>query len=197
MNEGAAKYLENAIFKQAGKAGINSNKGFVNGAKGMIKSAAGWMDGATGGVVGNAMENNGVIQALKKTMSTSGETKKMVNRKLSQEEGDLMHSALNTRRDALNASALEEGADIAGIGAHSNALSAQMDNIAAGKGVNMEQGAFGNVKDYYGNKQKGAARAGITLGAYGAAAVGGRFASGGDLTTNNRGESDIAGIPFI
>ena len=39
MNEGAAKFLENAIFKQAGRAGINSNKGFVNGAKGMVKNA--------------------------------------------------------------------------------------------------------------------------------------------------------------
>ena len=157
----------------------------------------GWMDGATGGIAGNALENNGVLQALKKTMSTSGESKKMVNRKLSAEEGQAMNTALGKRKDLLKADALKEGADIPGLEAHSNALTAQMDSITAGNGVDMNQGAFGNVKDYYGNKQKGAARAGITLGAYGAAAIGGRYANGGTIGTNNRGESDIAGIPLI
>lgn len=56
-----------------------------------------------------------------------------------------------------------------------------------------------NIKDYYteGDASTLAARAGVTAGAYGVGAVGLRYASGGNLTTNANGESDIAGIPFI
>jgi len=56
-----------------------------------------------------------------------------------------------------------------------------------------------NVKNYYteGDASTLAARAGVTAGVYGAGAVGLRYASGGTLTTNASGESDIAGIPFI
>lgn len=56
-----------------------------------------------------------------------------------------------------------------------------------------------NIKNYYTEGDAGtlATRAGVTAGVYGAGAVGLRYASGGNLTTNSNGESDIAGIPFI
>lgn len=40
-------------------------------------------------------------------------------------------------------------------------------------------------------------RAKVAVGAYAGAAVGARVLSGGSLTTNNRGERDIVGVPFI
>lgn len=42
-----------------------------------------------------------------------------------------------------------------------------------------------------------AARNGAALATLGAGAVGLRYASGGTATMNNRGERDIAGIPFV
>ncbi len=58
---------------------------------------------------------------------------------------------------------------------------------------------LGHAKDYYfsGDLGTNAARWGATAGAYGAAAVGTRYMTGGTATTNNRGQRDIAGIPFI
>lgn len=55
------------------------------------------------------------------------------------------------------------------------------------------------VKDYYttGTAGRKATRIGATVGAYGVAAVGTRYMTGGTATTNNRGERDIAGIPFL
>lgn len=57
----------------------------------------------------------------------------------------------------------------------------------------------GQVADYYtkGTGQQIATRAGVTAGAYAGGAIGLRYLSGGTLTTNNQGESDIAGIPFV
>lgn len=56
-----------------------------------------------------------------------------------------------------------------------------------------------NIKSYYteGDASDLATRAGVTAGVYGAGAIGLRYMSGGNLTTNANGESDIAGIPFI
>lgn len=48
----------------------------------------------------------------------------------------------------------------------------------------------------FADPELGKTRLGMTAGAYGAGAVGLRVLSGGDLTHNARGESDIAGIPF-
>lgn len=42
-----------------------------------------------------------------------------------------------------------------------------------------------------------AARNGIPLAAYGAVAGGTRYMSGGSMGTNNQGQRDIAGIPFL
>lgn len=42
-----------------------------------------------------------------------------------------------------------------------------------------------------------AARHGTAPALWGAGAVGIRYATGGNMTTNSRGEQDIAGIPFI
>ena len=55
------------------------------------------------------------------------------------------------------------------------------------------------IKDYYttGTLGRKATRIGATVGAYGVAAVGTRYMTGGSATTNNRGQRDIAGIPFV
>lgn len=57
----------------------------------------------------------------------------------------------------------------------------------------------GHAKDYYfsGDLGTNAMRWGATGAAYGAVAVGTRALTGGSATTNNQGQRDIAGIPFI
>ena len=57
---------------------------------------------------------------------------------------------------------------------------------------------YGNLaKGYFGDETYGGKRVGTVLGAGAATAVGVRYLSGGNLTTNAQGERDIAGIPFI
>ena len=57
---------------------------------------------------------------------------------------------------------------------------------------------YGNLaKGYFGDETYGGKRIGTVLGAGAATAVGVRYLSGGNLTTNAQGERDIAGIPFI
>lgn len=53
------------------------------------------------------------------------------------------------------------------------------------------------AQGYFGDKTYGGTRVKTALGAGAAAAVGVRYLSGGNLTTNAQGEHDIAGIPFI
>ena len=57
---------------------------------------------------------------------------------------------------------------------------------------------YGNLaKGYFGDEVNGGKRIRTVLGAGAATAVGIRYLSGGNLTTNAQGERDIAGIPFI
>ena len=57
---------------------------------------------------------------------------------------------------------------------------------------------YGNLaKGYFGDETYGGKRVGTVLGTGAATAVGIRYLSGGNLTTNAQGERDIAGIPFI
>lgn len=100
------------------------------------------------------------------------------------------------------------------LGATAKQVNATMDSMLTNYGNLIGDGASGakdltqrgqivvnGVKDYYNPSQNGIgttlARAGATLGLYEAGALGVRYASGGTLTTNSNGESDIAGIPFI
>lgn len=53
------------------------------------------------------------------------------------------------------------------------------------------------AKGYFGDKTYGSTRIKTTLGAGAGLAVGTRYLSGGNITTNSMGERDIAGIPFI
>lgn len=71
-------------------------------------------------------------------------------------------------------------------------------NTAPGVGSRLKHAGQG-IKDYYSTGDAGtiAAKVGVSAGVYGAGAVGLRYAGGGTLTRNNRGESDIAGIPII
>lgn len=58
--------------------------------------------------------------------------------------------------------------------------------------INYPQAYF-NSPDFKTN----AVRMGTAVGTYAGAAVGGRYLSGGTLTTDNYGQKNIAGIPFI
>ena len=60
-----------------------------------------------------------------------------------------------------------------------------------------KMGYINFAKGYFGDKQYGGTRIKTVLGAGAATAVGVRYLSGGNLTTNTQGERDIAGIPFI
>ena len=60
-----------------------------------------------------------------------------------------------------------------------------------------KMGYINFAKGYFGDKQYGGTRIKTVLGAGAATAVGVRYLSGGNLTTNAQGERDIAGIPFI
>lgn len=60
-----------------------------------------------------------------------------------------------------------------------------------------KMGYMNFAKGYFGDKQYGGTRIKTVLGAGAATAVGVRYLSGGNLTTNAQGEKDIAGIPFI
>ena len=60
-----------------------------------------------------------------------------------------------------------------------------------------KMGYMNFAKGYFGDKQYGGTRIKAALGAGAATAVGVRYLSGGNLTTNAQGEHDIAGIPFI
>lgn len=59
----------------------------------------------------------------------------------------------------------------------------------------------GGVRDYYSgdsvSKEARMARIGATSGAVAGIGIGSRFLSGGNATTNSKGERDIVGIPFI
>ena len=61
------------------------------------------------------------------------------------------------------------------------------------------KGVLSATKGYFttDDMMTNAVRAGAVAGALGTAAVGGRCLSGGSATVNNRGERDIAGIPFV
>lgn len=58
-------------------------------------------------------------------------------------------------------------------------------------------GIKGTVEGFYTDAEFGDTRFKATLAGAAGIAVGGRLVSGGSLTTNSRGERDIAGIPFI
>lgn len=66
-------------------------------------------------------------------------------------------------------------------------------------GIGKVNYALNVPRAYYGNPDKKIrnTRIAATAGAYVGAAVGGRYLSGGTLTTDSYGRKDIAGIPFI
>lgn len=53
------------------------------------------------------------------------------------------------------------------------------------------------LQGFYGNEELGRTRKTLVRGGVVGAAIGARVLSGGNLTTNSRGEHDIAGIPFF
>ena len=65
--------------------------------------------------------------------------------------------------------------------------------------LNKVQKGFAYAQTYFNNPDKkiAAQRIGTAIGAYAGINAGGRFLSGGTLTTDSYGQKDIAGIPFI
>lgn len=57
--------------------------------------------------------------------------------------------------------------------------------------------AAADVKAYYSNEAFGTRRIVGTIGAYAGLSLGVRSIAGGTATRNNKGERDIAGVPFI
>lgn len=60
-----------------------------------------------------------------------------------------------------------------------------------------KMGYMNFASGYFGDEQYGATRVKAALGAGATAMVGTRYLSGGSFATNNKGERDIVGIPFI
>ena len=58
-------------------------------------------------------------------------------------------------------------------------------------------GAFNTARGYFADETYGKTRGKVALGAAAAAAVGTRYLSGGNLTSNAQGQRDIVGVPFI
>ena len=89
--------------------------------------------------------------------------------------------------------------------AYSKTVAFEKERIAAGKSSDAlkslvtgnKGGAIRTAKAYFGDADKGAARTVGAAGAWMGVSVGGRLVSGGNAVRNNRGESDIAGIPFV
>jgi hypothetical protein len=66
-----------------------------------------------------------------------------------------------------------------------------------GRNANKGIGIKNTAKGYFFDPTYGGTRTKATIGAAAAGAVGVRYLSGGNMTTNSLGEKDIAGIPFI
>lgn len=60
-----------------------------------------------------------------------------------------------------------------------------------------EIGVLASAQGYFGNSKYGGTRIKAAVGAGAAVGLGGRYLSGGNLTTNAQGERDIVGIPFV
>lgn len=58
-------------------------------------------------------------------------------------------------------------------------------------------GVFATAKGYFGDSVHGKTRIKAAAGAVAGVGLGTRYLSGGNLTTNSQGESDIVGIPFV
>lgn len=195
-----AKFIENQIIKQAGKNTINANKGIVNWMKEGGKRAASWIDGGTGGMVGDFLDNNRVVQGAKDIMKRTDAEKNAVRtvKPGTEAEVEALQKSLADKQAKISEQIAKGGDadEIARLQKYSSNIGTQIDNLS-GNGAEIGTTLGSQIKSYYGHQKKGFARAGITLGAYGAAAIGTRYATGGSLGVNNRGESDIAGIPFI
>ena len=58
-------------------------------------------------------------------------------------------------------------------------------------------GVLNTMSGYFGDAKYGGTRIKAAVGAGAAVGLGGRYLSGGNLTTNAQGERDIVGIPFV
>ena len=151
------------------------------------------------------------FSGIGKAMSLNADNINQVARNVARSSG----SSLNTERHALKNSmkGMKAGSkELADATSQLEKMNSQLSGLqstykhgnidsvnAAMKEVTGKDkmGYMNFAKGYFGDKQYGGTRIKTVLGAGAATAVGVRYLSGGNLTTNAQGERDIAGIPFI
>lgn len=187
---------------------ISSNgvvKAIIGSAENSIKSnEEGFLSKMFGGMkegVNDMIESSGVndLGVVKSMMAYEGrgtlgnETRQLADGQMSEVTAGLDKAYADAVKNK-NQSLADE------IQARKDALVDSKGSYEAEPGFFSKAGnVLGQIGDYYtkGDAKDTATKVGVTAGAYGAGAIGLRYLSGGTLTTNNQGESDIAGIPFI
>lgn len=136
-----------------------------------------------GGLLYKGGRQKKVIQDL------TGSQADAIQKSLGKKAGDMMLSTQGVT-DAAKRSAIEN---------HASIISDAAGKVKAGANEMMtDKGMFEMAKEFYTGADGGGAKsAAKRLGATGAGLVGLRYATGGNLTSNGKGEKDIAGIPFI
>lgn len=148
------------------------------------------------------------FSGIGKAVSLSTENVNRVARNVAIREG----AGLMAERNALTKSMDGmKGKELAEAMARKDKLNSQISNLykASNQGMDAvnealsdvtgkdKMGYFRFAQGYFGDKTHGSTRVKTAIGAYAAGAVGTRYLSGGNLTSNAQGERDIAGIPFI
>lgn len=129
------------------------------------------------------------ISKAKKVANTNGVSSEGIKKTFSKIDAraERADRAIEGFRGFVGDSMYSTGADVAyeamGIG----------DVIGSDKALDKAKAA---ISGYFTDPENGKTRI-KALAGYGAGAIGLRYLSGGDLTHNNKGERDIAGIPFI
>lgn len=108
----------------------------------------------------------------------------------------MSENTLNISQDAFDSMVQDFGSKISMYGkAAQSGDFAQYFGREAGSGIGLKNMAKGYFFDPMDNLGK--VRRRTTEAVVGGGLVAGRYTSGGDLTTNSRGERDIVGVPFI
>ena len=195
------------VAKRVAVAGFGDNARIVKDFKhipDMITDSAVRSDlrNAAKTVINDAKSYNGIkeadIKKLDKALSDAG--------KLSGK--DRLTAEVNAYNDAISNAVLKDTDD-----AYKAAINKYYEKDALFKNIPKDGDTYitsGQAEEYFDRKGKGIGVLNMAKGtmynnelrtgaitAYAGIAVGGRLLNGGSLTTNNRGERDIAGIPFI
>jgi hypothetical protein len=165
--------IGNLFTKGEGVGMKNAREVVSNGFSGMTRAEQG---------AGRMQQTAAKLQQQMAALDKSG---------LSEADRDAAKKVLQGRIDSLSAAQKVAGE-------HAGAMQDSMVGGIAdmGKSIGRYFGAT-DMRDQSGRFLTAATRVGAAGGAYMGAATGARYLSGGGLTYNNKGERDIAGIPFI